>query len=513
MIFWSSCKKEVAEQNEVEKNINKRQDVMSGKEVKVIVSSDDKKALEYFNILSYDSFNGGKPTLFYSEKLSSDSLLIRINSIQIPQIIEFQTFGQNFYRSRMFVTPGDNISININEGSLTFSGDSPSHFKFFYELDSSDGQWGKIKYKGDIKDYKRKADSVYNKNIVFFESFISNNQVSQEFIRMVSSELEFEYLYNLIAPRLVESKNGDVVFNDLDGPSKFITENSEANPEMVFNYNDYFGKKSIEKYKDKNFVSNDYFKRSMVLYIRHYFTNHSYLNYSHKNYQDELEYIENHLTGRTKNYAHIRLIKDYYEKGFGQDLINSKILQQDIDDLKMDVEDQSYMDELDNLSSQLRVQNSEIPNEILKERLLTPKGDTVTFKDVLTRNDDLKMFQFWAYKDRCKICAEGIVKLNDLIEKGEIGPNVVHISINRKFNNWVREVEFFNDYMKVADNYMIIEDNMTSDLLGYFKIRTDQTIELPRYLIINNRKEVLLNTIPLPTDSIVFKETIQSLQQ
>ena len=66
--------------------------------------------------------------------------------------------------------------------------------------------------------------------------------------------------------------------------------------------------------------------------------------------------------------------------------------------------------------------------------------------------------------------------------------------------------------MKAKDNYMIIEDNMESGLLEYFRIRTGETIELPRYLILNNKNEVLLNSIPLPSDSLEFKKTIRTLK-
>lgn len=512
IILFSSCQEKSKKENSI--SSSQSIDRKTIEKVKIFISSDDEKLIDFFNILSYNSYYGSRPLKFSSKKISNDSLFITLNSLRTPQIIEFQAFGKEPYRSRIFVTPGDSILLNFKNGSIEYKGNSPAHFRFYNELSERDNQWSKISFNGKVDTYKRKADSIYNNNVKFFQSFILENRVSEDFKKTVEKELEFEYRYNLIAPRMIESQNPEITFNDLVGPINLIKENFKQNSEQFLDYSSYLGEVNIESFQDKSLINNDYYKRALVLYIRHYFSNHEYLNYTKKNYKDELSYIQENLTGKSKQYALIRLMKDYHEKGFGRDELNHKILKEDIENLQTIVKEPTYAAELSNLKEDLKVYNSEIPASIRQEKLLTTSLDTIIFQEILEKNSEIKMFQFWAYKDRCTICAEGILKLKDLHDKNELPNNIrsIHISINRDSQAWIDEVNFFQNEMKAKDNYMIIEDNMESGLLEYFRIRTGETIELPRYLILNNKNEVLLNSIPLPSDSLEFKKTIRTLK-
>lgn len=94
----------------------------------------------------------------------------------------------------------------------------------------------------------------------------------------------------------------------------------------------------------------------------------------------------------------------------------------------------------------------------------------------------------------------------------------VYISIDNDKNRWLRHLKALNETVKNFAHYKILNKNSKSDLLTYFKIRrrignSSQTvIALPRYLIINNDNNVLLNNAPKPTDSIAFKKVIKILK-
>ena len=419
VLFSYSCKQKIKNKE----SLSILNDSPIFKPVVISGTTDEKKAFEYLNILDYSNFFGSKH-LNQEEKKSADSLFITLKSIKEPRIMEVMLFGDNLYRTRFFVTPEDSIHIEIKNNKIRFKGKLSTHYNFYLELDSLDSQWATINYDGNIKEYKNKCDKLYKSRKAFFDTYIKTHKgVSNDFINFVQGELKFEYLYNLISPRSIKSEYSNASINNLDGLFSVLENESNMLEGNFLNLENYFDNINIEDFNRPELINNDFFKRSLVKYIRHYFVQHEYLNYTKETFNAELNFIKENLNGEIAKYATGRLIYDYYNKGFGQDESNFNLLKNVISDYKKLSLNPTYREVVNNIEEELNLFNSIIPKNLRNERLLTIKGDTIIFADIInSAKGKTKIIDFWA--SWCTPCISDIKHSKKIKEKLTLSNNI-----------------------------------------------------------------------------------------
>ncbi len=492
------------------------------KPIKIFGKTDDLEAFEYFNFIDNANIYGNKPSGF-AQIISSDSLYITLDSIEKPRIMGMMMFGKRFYSSPIFITPGDSVSLHIENGSMRFTGKNSSQYNFYYFLDSINNQWSKNAYLGNLQDYKKRSKDLYIKRLSFYNSFISKNKVSISFKEQIKAELKFEYIYNLIAPRSIYVKETNSYVNDLQSITNTLEDDGNVTEDNFINFADYYDNISIADFNHPELVNNDYFKRSLSLLIRYYFTNQDYIGFTEENFVAELSYIQKNLQTDVAYYAEGKVIADYFEKGFGQDKITNPILKKEINNYLKKSIPSSYRETISDINNDLKKLNFAIPDNIRNEKLLTVNNDTITFNQLLDKNEHIKFISFWAYfeaeQGRCEQCILGMKKLNNI--RATIEPEYktdwIYISIDNDTKRWKQHLKLLNNIEEEFTHYKILNNNMTSKILSYFKVVYKQpnsnkkVIELPRYIMIDKDKNLLLNNIPQPTDSLAFKNVLKTI--
>lgn len=475
----------------------------------------EKNAKLKLNVIEYSQLFGSQPReIEFLTDEDGDSVSIIVPDLKGAKIMDVHLYAPSYYRTRIFVTPGDSIYIEIKNDKMSITGTHPEHYNFYLEMDQEDNQYALEPYKNDLADYKRNIESVNNSREKSLNDYISKNNVSEEFIDFFRSELEYEMLYNLLAPRTGVIAGTNTYYNSSLELSEFmIQEHRRGNSDKLFNLSSYLNNPEIEDFQKEEYIDNDYFKRSLSGVIRNYLTNHEYLEYSEKNYEDELAYIEKNLKGEIRNMAKAKLVFDYYGKGFGKDSLSSIKLRETINDIQESTKNISYVEEMNKIIDNLDVLEFDIPEHILNEKLITYNKDTISLGAILKSNNNNKLLTIWGYNDLCHPCREGIKRLYSLKSKSVINSDIdiFYISVEDSFETWKKEVKNFGLSMESNKSFKLLNDNMKSNILKYFNVRYGKEITLPRYTVIDDKKGILHNNFVNPNDSIAFKTAIKRI--
>lgn len=467
--------------------------------------SDDTEALKYFNLLAFDNFYGGNLESLKQE-IRKDSLLLSINDLKEAQLMEVMAFGKSgFYNFKIFVTPGDSINFELSEGKWKFFGKKSAHYNFFNQKEMVNIRWPK--YKGIIMDYKKECQAVYTKKERILNKYLVENQnVSKEFIAAVKSELKFEYLYNLIAPRDIRTEIEGIYVNNMEGIYSSINDEFNSVEKGLFDIRSYFNDIKIQDFDKPELISNDYFKRSLVEYIRHYFIGLEYLNYSKETFMAEKAFIENNLEGEIKYYSIGRLITDYHKRGFGNSRENIELMKNVIGEYRGKSSNPSYTKILDSINKSLESFDLRVPIEILDERLINLNGDDLSVKDVFNHTKgSIKVFTFWA--SWCGPCIKEIRKTKKFRNKLGFKDNVnfIYLSVDKNKNKWFKKSQELQKEISSEHQYLL-SDTQNSALIRFLSVNI-----IPRYTIIDNRGRIILEDAPRPSDSLNFKKIIDNL--
>lgn len=465
--------------------------------------SDDPKALNYLNILAFNDFFGGNYKDLI-QKRKGDSLQFSLSGFEESQLLEIMAFGDSaIYNFKVFSTPGDSVNFELKNKEWVFNGKNAAHYNFFNQKKMIALRWPQ--YKGNIEDYKQACKSIYQQKTKIFQNYIRNNQtVSEEFISAVNSELKFEYLYNLISPRDVKSGIEGLYTNNMKGIFSSINDEFIPEEKGFFDVKSYLDDIKIEDFQRPDLMTNDYFKRSLVEYIRHYFMNREYLDYSKASFIEEKKFIVKNFTGELRDYCIGRLIRDYHKIGFGNNPENIKLMNEVIREYRVD--SNSYVNVLDSINRSLETFDFRMPTETFDGKVLTIDGDTLDIKEVFNSvKGKIKVLDFWA--SWCYPCLKEINQVvafrNELSNNDNV--SFIYLSVDNDKSKWLAKSYELKENINTAHQYLLL-DKKNSALLRFFRVNA-----IPKYIILDSNGVIVLDNAPKPSDSTNFRRVIEEI--
>ncbi len=488
------------------------------KNILLKVSSKDKSNLTYFNLTDYANFEGKKHAA--EEKyIEKDTLFIRLKAVKTPQLMEIVFFGKYFHNTRIMLSPGDTVSIAFNQGKVTFSGKNEAHYNFYNKMNTSIS----LKYKNnafwnDFKRYEKECKKIKDDQLLFLKQYIKiHSEVSEKFVILVKSEIEFEYLFNMMVPRKGEIKVNtsskqvnNIYINKAFKKNQLINANSGEEKRYTLGF---INSIPLHHFNRPELINNDYFKRSLKAYIINVSSRlDSSLN-DNDSFLLKKKMINSQLKGIVQDLAIIYLLKEFNAIGFVNNAHNKEVFLTQIKNLKTKKLPLSYIDEIEDIASDININEHMIPESVLQEKLITITGREITFEELLmSYQNNNKIIHFWSYND--KITPSNIVNLHQFRKtlENDYKASYIYISLDDEQNKWSKFIHELEGDTNKTQHYRI-RNRKKSDVINYYFKFIDfkkNWVQLPRWTLLDANNAVYLLNAPNPMDSIAFKDILNT---
>ncbi len=473
----------------------------------IIGKTDDLRVFEYFNIVNKSSHSLKLKNYYHEKKIIGDSLILNIDSISEPQLIDMFSYTDNImYSAKFFLEPGDTIMFEIKNKRLLIKGEKADEYNFYTTLRDSTPDYMLNHYNGNIMEYKSRVDSIHNKKVAFFNKYLKKHNItSKTFIDFVESDLKYWHIFELTNPRTQKSRNS-IYLVDPDGLVPIILK-EYSSKERLFNINNYLGDIAIDDFNDEKHLNLLSFKAVFPTLIRNHFEISDNPKYSKEKFLAEKAVIERNFNGKIKEFAIASLISIYHDKGFANSKQSVSFFRNEINDYVNQYLDSKYAMDIQELGENLDSFELEFPESVLNTKLLNKYGDTLKLGEIFNRsNERIRVIDFWA--SWCPPCVSEIKKAQSFRDKLSVENNVewIYLSIDKDKDKWLKKSEELQSYLNVRNQYLLI--NGKNSPLGKF-LKVDW---IPRYIILDKQNQIILNNSPRPSDSIVFKKVIDNIK-
>lgn len=477
----------------------------------ILASGDDPKSLENISLLHHSVFMNSQQEYPDRDALNQ-SVQFTMDYIPRPRIIRLSSFGDSvsYQATRLLVTPGDSVVLSMENKKIVFTGKNAAHYNFYYQLDSSAvSEWSYNKYEGDLWKYKKGAEDIHRRNMEFFNEYITEHKVSEDFINTVGAELKFEYLYNLIAPRARET-GFDFKANNPEF-LRTVSKDYDVEQHGFIDMQAYLDHVTIDDFQRPDLLGNYFFQRSLISFIRNYFVSTDHLTYNLKNFQAEEAYIQEHLDGKLEEYALTRLLQDYFEKGLGQGKEDNEYIKLYIAKHKNNIQNPKGREAFELIEEELAFKGFRFAEGAWDEEILTISGDTLTMGQVLKKTENkIKVFDFWA--SWCAPCISEILNTPEFRAalNAEYDLEWILVSIDSDHTKWLETSQRLETEMNSPFQYRIL-DIKTSRVVNSLVEGTVDRFFIPRYVVVGPDGQTEVYAAPKPSDTLLFKRVIDKV--
>lgn len=495
-IFYSFKQNHVDSKRNIT-TINNRIIEVQNQPVIVTGKTDDLKAFRYLNWMN-DSYLYGGNHKDISKVIVGDSLYLRLDSLKQSGIMSLVTFGDSGrYRQRLFVTPGDSISIILKNKKLIITGKNKAHYDFFVELGSLN--LVDISFNGNLNQYKKECKDLYKKQVEFFNHYINNHKsVSTDFIIKVKADLKFKYFSKLM---FVYKKDESRVKTALE----ILKEGSHKDTKEIFDSSKYFDAITLADFKRPELLNNASFKQCLTSYISNYFIDQNIENFSSEKFLAEKDFILSNFEDELQHYAIARLIDSYNSFSASENVFNLKTL---IKEYKHNFSKPSYLDKIEEVEGQLQLIKNTLSEEALNSKIINLKGDTLFVKDVFKNTENnIRTIDFWA--SWCGPCLNDIIKGHSIRKKLSENNNLewVYISIDEDKEKWFKKSYELTKYGLTQNQYLLI--NPKQSKLNFFLGLTS----IPRYVVLDKDVLIIDGNAPSPLFENQFLKIIKEINK
>lgn len=480
-IFIVSCKKESVKTTEL---ILQNKDSLQHIETIITGKSDDPQAFKYLNFFYLDIPKKKLKAENFKIPNHPDSIFFKTEDLLESQYIEILAFGiKKVYELPIFISPGDSINIIIKNGDISVVGTNKSHYKLYKDIYLNEYPI----FKNDLLQYKNSCWEVFQKRDSLFEDFILKNpEVSEGFIEKTRSRILFEYYSRIL--HLTIDKSGRA--KELDA-NHFEQVSKRYGIETSLKFSEsYFGNLSFQLLNDPKVVRNKNYLGILRSYV--HLNENLTDSYSPSQFLIEKEIFLNEFSNKAQEGGLANTILKYIEVS---PFRNSSNIKEAIKEFKVLFPNSNYLIKLDESAKNIELLNKLPPKEVLDEKLISIKGDTITFSEMLAQTGKkTRVLDFWA--SWCGPCIYDIK--NGGKNKGLFAKDYfldwVYISIDTDLEKWKQKALELKKYGTLNNQYLLL-DTVNSALKKKFEINS-----IPRYIIFDKNGYLVNDKAPKPTE-------------
>ncbi|WP_418510629.1 TlpA family protein disulfide reductase [Corallibacter sp.] len=401
-------------------------------------------------------------------------------NLETPRLFKFYSFEPMSIPFMVYVTPGDSLVYRLENNTIIFKGTNAAHYNFFKELNDLNLKYPDYDEKLGLSDFIENRKTDYQKRLDFLEEYAKDRNTSNSFYQKIRAVLRFQYINGMLNTKLL--------------PKGAITD-----------YTDYLKDIDVEIFNRNDQDDNVYFQLALTNYIK-VITEMKFGDnaFSREVLEFQLNFIEKHLKGETKEYAITKMLSVFNKQ---LDLKNIDILQDKIDNYLPQIENEKFKAVLQKVNRRLNTINNQLIDKVFSDTLINPEGEILTFKEVLKeQKDKTKIIDFWA--SWCAPCIKEIKNSyqyrQQLIKEKNI--SFIYVSIDKDPEKWKQKVEELEEFGMDKYQYLIPETN-NSALRTFFNVSS-----IPHYAILDGKNNVFLMNAPSPGNTVQFNEVINRIE-